>query len=283
MKIFSLLIFVWVLAGYGCTLINENNHEPPVARVFEHYLYPADLKEAIPKGTSGKDSLILARRYIDTWVKDQLMLNRAERALTSEQKDFERRIAEYHRSLLIYTYRQKLLQQKLDTVVNEDEIRAYYDENTNNFLLGQDVIRGTYMKVPLTAPRIKELRTWSYTNQADDLDQMEKYCISYADKYSDFNDTWIFFSSIGSQFPMKITNPSRYLKYKRNLETTDSDYRYLLHISEHLPEGEPAPLEMVTGDITSILLNKRKIQFFQDLDQQVYNDGVSRNQFEIYQ
>ncbi|MEN8155939.1 MAG: hypothetical protein ABFS10_03245 [Bacteroidota bacterium] len=283
MKIFSLLIFLWILAGYGCTLINGNNHELPVARVFEHYLYPSDLKDAIPEGTSGKDSLILAKRYVDTWVKEQLMLNRAEEALTGEQKDFERRIAEYHRSLLIYTYRQKLLQQKLDTVVNEDEIRAYYDENINNFLLGQDVIKGTYIKVPLNAPRIKKLRTWSYTNQADDLDQMEKYCISYADKYSDFNDTWIFFSTIGPQFPMKISNPSRYLKYNRNIETTDANYRYLLHISDHLPEGEPAPLEMVTGDITGILLNKRKIQFFQNLDQQVYNDGVSRNQFEIYQ
>ncbi len=56
------------------------------------------LEDAIPEGTPEKDSLVLAKRYIDTWVRDQLMLSRAEQALTEEQKDFEKQIAEYHRS-----------------------------------------------------------------------------------------------------------------------------------------------------------------------------------------
>jgi len=283
MKKFPILIFLWLLAGYGCTLINGNNHEDPVARVFEHYLYPSDLDDAIPDGTSSQDSMILAKRYMDTWVKDQLMLNRAEQSLTEEQKDFDKQIAEYHRSLLIYSYRQKLLQQKLDTVVTGDEIQEYYQENTNNFLLGQDVIKGTFIKVPQTSPRLEELRSWSRSNGEDDLDQMEKYCLSYAEKYSDFNDTWVYFSSIKPQLPMTISRPSRYLRYNRNIETTDSLYRYFLHITEHIPEGEAAPLEMVSDDISNIILNKRKIEFFQDLEQRVYNDGVTRNQFEIYQ
>ena len=254
-----------------------------MARVFEQYLYPSDLDDAVPDGTSSQDSMILAKRFVDTWVKDQLMLNRAEQSLTEEQKDFNKQIAEYHRSLLIYSYRQKLLQQKLDTVVSGEEIQDYYDENTNNFLLGQDVIKGTFIKVPQTSPRQEELRSWSRSNGEDDLDQMEKYCISYAEKYSDFNGAWVYFSSIKPQLPMTISQPSRYLRYNRNIETTDSLYRYFLHVSDHLPEGEVAPLEMVSDDISSIILNKRKIEFFQDLDQRVYNDGVTRNQFEIYQ
>jgi len=283
MNKYWIFVFLWVLAGYGCNLINGNNHEVPVARVFEQYLYPSDLADAIPDGTSSNDSMILAKRYVDTWVKDQLMMNRAEQALTEEQKDFQKQIAEYHRSLLIYSYRQKLLQQKLDTVVTQDEIQSYYQENTNNFLLGQDVIKGTFIKVPLTSPRLEELRGWSRSNKEDDLDQMEKYCISYAAKYSDFNNTWIYFSSIKPQLPMTISQPSRYLRYNRNIETTDSLYRYFLHVSDHLPEGEVAPLDMVSEDISSIILNKRKIEFFQDLEQRVYNDGVTRKQFEIFQ
>lgn len=283
MKRMLIHILVWMLIGQGCSLINEKNHEQPVARVFDQYLYPSDLVEAIPAGTSSQDSMILARRYIDTWVKDQLMLNRAEQALTDEQKDFERQIAEYHRSLLIFSYKQKLLQQKLDTVITAEEIESYYQENINNFLLGQDVIKGTFVKVSVNAPRLDELRRWSRSNGEDDLDQMEKYCISYAVKYSDFNNTWIYFSSIKPQLPMVISDPSRYLRYNRNIETTDSSYRYFLHVSDHLPEGEPAPLEMVSDDIINIILNKRKIEFFQDLEQRVYNDGVTRSQFEIYQ
>jgi hypothetical protein len=280
---FLLPISVWVLAGYGCTFINSNNHESPVARVFEQYLYPSDLDDAIPEGTSPRDSTILAKRYIDTWIREQLMVNRAEQSLTEEQKDFEKQIAEYHRSLLIYTYREKLLHQKLDTVVTDEEIEAYYDENLNNFVLGQDVIKGTFVKVGLATPRLNELRAWSRSNMEEDLDQLEKYCISYAEKFSDFNNTWVYFSSIIPQLPVTISRPSRYLRYNRNIEATDSLYRYFLHVSDHRPEGEMAPLEMVAEDIASIILNKRKIEFFLDLEQRVYNDGVTRNQFEIYQ
>lgn len=275
-------ILTLILFSSGCSLFQGSNQEEPVARVFEQYLYPSDISDAIPVGTSIQDSIVLAKRYIDTWVKDQLMMNRAEQALTEEQKDFKKQIAEYHRSLLIFSYRQKLLQQKLDTVVPESEIQSYYQENTNNFMLGQDVIKGTYIKVQLNAPRIDQLREWSRSNGEDDLNQIEKYCISYAEKYSDFNDTWVYFSSIKVQLPMQISQPSRYLRYNRNIETSDSQFRYFLHVTDHIPEGEVAPIEMVLDDITNIILNKRKIEFFQDLEHMVYNDGVNRNQFEIY-
>ena len=276
------VILVIMCVGTSCSLLDSNNHEDPVARVFEQYLYPSDISDAIPTGTSIQDSIILAKRYVDNWVKDQLMLHRAEQALTEEQKDFEKQIAEYHRSLVIFSYRQKLLQQKLDTLVSAQEVESYYKENINNFILGKDVIKGTFIKVTLTAPRIDQLRGWSRSNGEDDLDSMEKYCISYAEKYNDFNETWIYFSSIKVQLPMQISQPSRYLRYNRNIETTDSQYRYFLHVSDHLPEGEVAPIEMVSDDITNIILNKRKIEFIQDLEHMVYSEGVTRNQFEIF-
>ncbi len=253
-----------------------------MARVFEQNLFPSDISHAIPAGISIQDSIVLVKRYIETWVKDQLMLHMAEQALTEEQKDFEKQIAEYRRSLLIYSYRQKLLRQKLDTVVSASEVQSYYEANINNFILGQNVIKGTFIKILLSAPRIDELRGWSRSNGEDDLDQIEKYCISYADKYSDFNDTWVYFSSIKVQLPMQISEPSRYLRYNKNIETTDQQYRYFLHVSDHIPDGEVAPVEMVPDNITNIIMNKRKIKVYQELEQRVYNEGVSRNQFEIY-
>jgi len=266
----------------GCSLFVKNDLEEPVARVFENYLYPSDLEKVIPSGTNRQDSMLLAKRYTETWVKDMLMQHRAEESLSEEQMDFETQIEEYHRSLLIYTYRQNLLQQKMDTLVSEREINSYYEENSKNFVLNQNVIKGTFIKVPLSAPNQDQLRRWSWNNREQDLDQLEKYCLSYAEKYSDFNDTWVDFSSIREQLPRRISNPVRYLNSYRNIEHSDSLFRYLVHISAHLTEGEVAPVEMVSDDITNIILNKRKIKFIKDLEHRVYTDGVSRNQFEIY-
>ncbi len=266
----------------GCSLFVKNDLEEPVARVFENYLYPSDLGKVIPSGTNRQDSMLLAKRYTETWVKDMLMQHRAEESLSEEQMDFETQIEEYHRSLLIYTYRQNLLQQKMDTLVSEREINSYYEENSKNFVLNQNVIKGTFIKVPLSAPNQDQLRRWSWNNREQDLDQLEKYCLSYAEKYSDFNDTWVDFSSIREQLPRRISNPVRYLNSYRNIEHSDSLFRYLVHISAHLTEGKVAPVEMVSDDITNIILNKRKIKFIKDLEHRVYTDGVSRNQFEIY-
>ncbi|MBE9518705.1 MAG: peptidyl-prolyl cis-trans isomerase [Bacteroidetes bacterium] len=266
----------------GCSLFVKNDLEEPVARVFENYLYPSDLEKVIPSGTNRQDSMLLAKRYTETWVKDMLMQHRAEESLSEEQMDFQTQIEEYHRSLLIYTYRQNLLQQKMDTLVSEREINSYYEENSKNFVLNQNVIKGTFIKVPLSAPNQDQLRRWSWNNREQDLDQLEKYCLSYAEKYSDFNDTWVDFSSIREQLPRRISNPVRYLNSYRNIEHSDSLFRYLVHISDHLTEGEVAPVEMVSDDITNIILNKRKIKFIKDLEHRVYTDGVSRNQFEIY-
>lgn len=276
------ILFV-LLLGQACSLSREDVKEEPVARVFEQYLYPSDLEKVIPNGTNPQDSMLLAKRYTETWVKDMLMQHRAEEYLTVEQMDFESQIEEYHRSLLLYTYRQKLLQQKLDTVVSEQEINSFYEENSKNFVLNQNVIKGTFIKVPLSAPRLDELRRWSWNNRDEDLDQMEKYCISYAEKYDDFNGTWVDFSTIRVQLPMTISDPARYLRSYRNIETSDDRFRYLVHISDYLTEGEVAPVEMVLDDITNIILNKRKLEFINDLEHRVYTEGVTKNQFEIYQ
>lgn len=281
-RIFPILA-VFSILSQGCSLFMDQEQEEPVARVFENYLYPSDLGKVIPSGTNAEDSMLLAKRYTETWVRDMLMKRRAEESLSQEQMDFEAQIEEYHRSLLIYTYRQNLLQQKMDTVVSDGEINAYYEENSRNFVLEQNVVKGTFIKVPLSAPDLDQLARWSWSNREEDLDQMEKYCISYAEKYNNFNDTWVDFSTIRNQLPVRITDPVRYLNSYRNINTSDSLFRYLVHLSDFLTEGEVAPVELVRNDITNIILNKRKIAFIKDLEHRVYSEGLSKNQFEIYQ
>lgn len=279
----AMLLAVILSVSSGCEtgLFREKQTEKPVARVNEKYLYRSELEDAT-EGLDQDDSTVVAKRYIDNWIKEQLMLHRAELALSDEQKDFDRQIEEYRKSLLIYSYRQKLLQQKLDTVVSDQEILEYYENNINNFILSEDIVKCTFVKVPKSSPNIGQVRQWSRSNTPESLNELEKYCINYAEKYSDFNNTWIYFTNISNQIPMQISQPSRYLQYNRNIETSDDRYTYLLHIVDHKAEGEVIPIELVYNDIRSILLNKRKIEFFRDLETRVYNDGVSRNQFEIY-
>lgn len=281
---FQPFIITLLLAGIctSCQYFVKSGNGEAVARVNDRYLYQSDLADAVPEGTGPDDSAVIARRYIDTWVKEQLLLHRAEQALSAEQKDFDKQIDEYRTSLLIYSYRQKLLTQKLDTVIGNEEIREYYENNLNNFILSQDIVKASFVKVPLTAPDMDDVRRWSRSGQSEDLDNLEKYSLNYAEKFDTFDNSWVYFSRIREQIPLAISNTSRYLRYNRNIETSDSLFHYFLHIEDHKPEGEVAPLELVQKDIRNILLNKRKIRFFQELESRVYTEGMNRNQFEIY-
>lgn len=278
----ALLILSSLLGMTGCNLLKKQSEDEAVARVFDKYLYRSELDSAIPDGTSEHDSIIIARGIIDKWVRNQLMLSRAEEALTDDQKDVAKKIEEYRSSLLIYSYRQKLLQQKMDTVVRDAEILDYYENNLNNFILRNDIVKATFVKVPLTAPNIGSVRTWTRSGSMDDLDKLEKYSINYAEKFDMFNNSWIYFKTLMEQIPLSIDQPSRFLRYNRNIETSDSMYHYFVHISDFKPEGDISPLELIKNDIKSILLNKRKIEFYNNLEKQVYNEGANRNQFEIY-
>lgn len=277
----SLLACLVIIGVASCSII-EAEKDQPVARVFEKYLYRSDILNIIPDETSSQDSAIIARNYIDTWVRTQLMLNKAEESLSDEQKNVNKKIEEYRSSLLIYSYRQKLLLQKMDTVISDKDISDYYEKNIDNFILANEIVKAVFVKVPQTAPNIGDLRNWVRSGSVDNLDKLEKYCINYADKFDMFNNSWVYFNTLMKKVPITISQPDRFLRYNKNIETSDSLFHYFVHISDHKSEGDVIPLEFIRNDIKSILLNKRKIEFYNDLEKKVYNEGANRNLFEIY-
>ncbi|MDA3822922.1 MAG: peptidyl-prolyl cis-trans isomerase, partial [Bacteroidales bacterium] len=166
----AILVGITILVAFGissCNLLNTNRVEQPVARVFDKYLYRSDLNDAIPSGTSENDSIVIARNHIETWIRNQLMFTKAEEALSDEQKNVEKKIEEYRSSLLIYSYRQKLLHQKMDTFVTNDEILAYYESNIDNFILSEEITKAIFVKVPLSAPNLSNVRSWTKSGNID--------------------------------------------------------------------------------------------------------------------
>jgi hypothetical protein len=144
------------------------------------------------------------------------------------------------------------------------------------------VVKITYIKVPVTAPQHNQLRQWYRSDKMEDLDELEKYCVKYAVKYIIKGDKWIKFTELIEDVPLKVDNPGRFLSYTSNIDVSDSEYIYLIHINERIPGSQVAPLEMIKSNIKSVIINKRKIEFIQNLENTVFKDGLSRNQVEIF-
>jgi len=67
---------------------------------------------------------------------------KAEENLTNEENTiYNKLVQDYKQSLLVNGYKERLIQQQLDTVISEDEIEEYYNSNSNNFRLNEELIK----------------------------------------------------------------------------------------------------------------------------------------------
>jgi hypothetical protein len=266
----------------GCSEKSDVSRRVQVAKVFDTYLYLDDLTGLIPAGLSPGDSTAAAKDYIEKWVRNQLILNKAELNLTEQEKDVDQLIENYRTSLLVYTYEQSYVREKLDTSVTPEEIKSYLDENSSNFILGEPVIKGMYIKVPANAPEIWKLRQWCASGIKDNAASIETYCYQNAEKYDYFNQGWINLSEAIKLFPENYSVQESSLRYRHYLEAQDSSVYYFLVVSEYALGGDISPLDLVENDIKTIIINKRKINLLTELEASIYEDGLNRNYFTIY-
>ena len=266
----------------GCARNHGNGRNIPVARVFDHYLYLDDLKGVIPNGLSAVDSIAVIQDFIDKWVRNQLILNKAELNLTDDEKDVEQQIENYRTSLLIYVYEQSYIRQQLDTVVTDQEILEYLNDNPSNFMLGDAILKGSFIQVPATAPEIYKLRQWCLSEDPGNVAEIESYCVEHAEQYDHFDDRWVDLSEVLELLPGRLYNPESTIKSKRLVEMRDSTYYYFLSVRDYALSGEVAPFDLVMDDIRSIIMNKRKIEIVNKLESDIYNEGQDRGFFTIY-
>ena len=280
-KLPYLLIIICLSAACGRSTLKKD--EQPLARVYDKYLYMSDLKGVVPAGISGTDSASLVKDFVEKWIRNQLLLNKAEINLTDEEKNVEQQMESYRSSLLIYAYQQGYLQQNLDTVVTDAEIEAYYNDNQSNFLLGEPLMKGTFIKLPANAPEIYKLRQWYRADDPESIKNLEGYCYEHADVYDHFNEGWVNLNEVLRMMPQGGGVYEQTLKYRKYLEVRDNNYYYFLNVKELAPEGTVSPFELVKEDIHYIILNKRKVKLISELENNIYSDAQNRRNFTIYQ
>jgi hypothetical protein len=267
----------------GCAKTAPKATEKPVARVLDHYLYKSDMAGFIPAGITGADSIAMVKDFKDRWIRNQLLLNKAELNLTDEEKNVEQQIENYRSSLLIYAYEQSYIRQKLDTVVTGAEIENFYKENPSNFILNGALMKGVFIKIPVKAPDAYKVRQWYRSDNPDNIKSLEGYCFKYATVYDHFNDGWVKLNEILPMIPAVPGNSESSIISRRYIETRDTAFLYFLNAKEIALSGNVSPLEIVKNDIKSIILNKRKISLINELESNIYSDAQNRDHFTIYQ
>lgn len=279
-----------LLAG-GCDFIqmkeqpfNEMENREPIARVNNTYLFKDELAGIAALGSTREDSAARVEAYIDSWIRKELLIQEAARKININEAEVERKILDYRYSIIAYEYQSYYIRQNLDTVFTKEEIKKYYEDNIDNFILKQNIVRATFVKVPKNAPKMNKLKDWIYSSDEDDKQDLKSYCLSFSVAYHISDSTWMIFDDLVRNSPlMEIPNKVQFLKANPYYETEDENYLYFLKVDEYRISDNISPLEFVTDEIKNIILNKRKVELAKKLEDEVYENALEHKDFEIIQ
>lgn len=260
----------------------KDENREVIARASNAFLYKDNIQDIIPYGTSSKDSLERLKKYIDSWVREALAIQKAEDNLTEEQKNVEKQLQDYRNSLITYTYEKELVKQKLDTTVSIEEIEQYYNNNRNNFELKDNIIKVVYVKVNKKAPGINKLQKWYKSDNLKDKELLAGYCHQFAENFYLDENSWLLFDDLLKEIPIQTYNKELFLQNNRFVEVSDSLNSYFLNIKGFKIRNSLSPLSFEKENIKNIILNKRKLQLITKMKEDIYNDAANNKKIEIY-
>ena len=179
---------------------------------------------------------------------------------------------------MINNYKEQLVKQKLDTIVTEKELEAYYLLNKENFKLNEELVKIKFLHIDNTINDKKEILKLFKSDNILDLEELEKQELSF--KFHQFNDsTWTQLDNVLLKLPF---SKEKLLKKTKFIQKQDSIGLYLVAIKDVLEQKSIAPLSYVIPTIEQMILHKRKIQLIRDIEKIIIKDAIQNNNFKIY-
>ena len=281
---FYLPILAMLFAASSCSLLHKKTGDDILAIAYDKYLYRSELIGLTPVGMPTNDSLEITKQYIDNWVRQQSLLQHAERNLAADQKDFNKQMEAYRNSLIIYAYESELIRQKLDTTVGDTEIQEFYESNPSNFLLLENIIRFNYVKIPekdKTGSAAKKAKQLLFSRKADDSIELQELCKKSMITCRVDDGNWITFNEFLKEFSLNINDQESFLASKTFIETHDSLFVYHIKIVEYKTRENTAPVEMAKDKIKNLILNRRKSLLLKNMQTEVFEEALKNKKIEI--
>ena len=272
--------FFLLLICFSCNL-KETGDKSYVARVGDNYLDYSELKNQIPSNISLSDSLSLANKIILEWATSQLLIQSAQINLNKDEKELiDQKSKKYRDNLILSDYRNKISKKNPDTIVFKYEIEDFFDKNSKNFKLYNEIVQGRYLKLNNTNFNINEIkRRFSRFNTIDKsfFDSISIQLLNYSFNDSTWIDKTLFFNKISS---INENEVQRIVKNNLFYIKEDSLALYLIKINKYKNANDYAPLDYIYGRIRELIANRKRIDYLKKIEIELIDDAITKNIYE---
>lgn len=275
-----IILTTLVCVLYGCSLFEQKRHSGVVAEYKGKTLtYEEVQRQTI--GMSTEDSARVAEQYIYQWAINLLEYDVAK---DKPNKDIERMVEDYRRSLYIHEYEQYLIAQRMSKEVEDTIIKEFYDLHSHHFVLREAIVKGVLLVVPNGAPNMDLLRkNIQHPEEEENIEWIEKFAYQYATGYELFLDDWKTVSQIILRMPFEKDDLNKQLKATRQIELQDSINTYLLQVTNLYQANQPMPIEYARPEIEKIMLAQRQVNFIQQERIGLYEKAIKEGILKRYE
>ncbi len=257
---------------------------PPVARVYNQYLYKSDLEHLGTEANSPEDSAEIVAQYIQSWIAKQLLIAEAEAHSEYNKAEIERRVLDYRYALLVHSFIEKLVNTQLNREVSDEEIASYYQAHQENFVLRSNIFRGKFVVLPKEAPHRAKLRPLLMGKSKEQLVALRSYCLQFAKNYALDDTVWLPWDELIKGTPFNhALDKTKLLSTGKLLQASDDDHLYYFKINEYRRVGDISPLAFVSDQIDDIIIYKRKIALANKIKKDILQQAKGNNNCVIYE
>lgn len=277
------IIFLTTVALLGCRPKEQVVDRGEIAaRVGDKMLYVSEVRSGIADNLRGRDSTEVMNEYIQNWIKETVLINKAHAILTSAERDKSKLVSQYYNDLIIHEMEQKLVRERLDTAVSEEAIVAYYQANRKNFELKENIVRLRFFSIPKEIKDINKLWSRFVEGGNKNLMLLKRICEKSNSNYFDSDSVWLSFNDVLKELPINTYNQESYLNNHRFVRLDERNYVHFIEILDFRVKNNTSPLDFERKRIKDIILHKRKVELLQQIEEEIVREAYTIDKIETF-
>lgn len=265
---------VLLLLAIVCLASCQRNRDKVVAQVYNHKLYLSEVVNGLPSGLSPEDSVAMVKDYIDSWVKEHLILHEAEHNLSLREKNFDKQLEDYRRSLLINTYYDKLVSDTNLFHITDQEVEAFGRDFDSRYAVDKEIVKVNYVKLSANSKLIAPVKTVLF-NEARRQEQKDRLPLLFGDsvEYMLDDNTWLYLEDVQAEVPFDLKDGDLKAHPQYVDKTVDGNH-YLLVILDYKNQRAANETEEERAAVRMMLLNQRKQQYIEKHINDLYKKAL---------
>ena len=280
-KIFSLTFIALILTLFVSSCIQNVNTENKgllLAEAGDKNLYEKDVSFLFSGPESPDDSSRIIKSFINNWLRDQVMTIEAEKNLEADA-EINRMVQNYKDALLRMQYEQRLVTEVLDTLIFEQDIDRFYENNSEQFLSSSMLIKLRFVGFHANRSNIWPLRNEVFRTNISNI-ELEEIVELNEGEWMLNPYLWYNFQEFNNLAENQLNRDNIVPGFE--FSYTVEGQRYFIKILEVVSEGDIIPLEIVEDKVRQLIFLERRNKKIAEIRNEVFERNMRNQQIKIH-